>query len=363
MSDQSTPSAGSDRPADLAGSTDSAEQAPLRARWQDLADRVRGAREAYYGDDTQLMSDAAFDELLRDLQALESAHPFLRTPDSPTREVGGGVSELFAEVTHAEPMLSLDNVFSVDELREWELRTQAAAGRSVRWLCELKIDGLAIALRYEHGRLVSAATRGTGVVGEDITRNALQVAGIPRRLAGTGHPDLVEVRGEVFIPTAEFSRLNELQARLQERAVEAARRRWEARPAAGRGEFDAERAAMAAARRFPAFANPRNAASGGLRQILDKKRDLELEAGEARLAVLSLYVHGIGAWENPPVAGQSEVYDLLAEWGLPTSPYTRVVDSVEEALEFVEYYGENRHSVEHEIDGVVVKVDELALHA
>ncbi|WP_370517433.1 NAD-dependent DNA ligase LigA [Pseudactinotalea sp. HY160] len=349
--------------ADGTDEVDGTDGAALRARWDDLAGRVRSARESYYGSDAQLLSDAAFDELLRDLQALEARHPFLRRPDSPTRQVGGTVSELFTPVTHAEPMLSLDNVFSIEELRDWEVRTQNAAGRAVRWLCELKIDGLAIALRYERGVLVSAATRGDGRIGEDVTVNAVRVAGIPRRLSGTGHPDLVEVRGEVFIPTAEFARLNELQARLQGRAISAARDKWRERPAATRGDFDEERQAAAAARRFPAFANPRNAASGGLRQILSKKEGLELEAGEARIHSLSLYVHGIGAWDHPPVAAQSEVYELLAGWGLPTSPYARVVDSVTDALEFVDYYGENRHSVEHEIDGVVVKVDELALHA
>src|SRR5699024_4302224 len=198
---------------------------------------------------------------------------------------------------------------------------------------------------------------------EDVTQNAVHVADIPERLSGSGHPYLVEVRGEVFIPTAKFTELNDLQAELQQRAVEEARERWSSRPEASRGNFDEERAAARAARRFPAFANPRNAASGGLRQILSQKEGLEREAGEARLASLSLYVHGIGAWENPPVAAQSEVYDLLADWGLPTSPYAKTLDSIEEVLEFVRSYGEDRHSVEHEIDGIVVKVDELALHA
>ena len=334
----------------------------LRARWQDLADRVRGAREAYYSEDAQLMSDAAFDELLRDLQALETTHPFLQRADSPTQEVGGSASPLFTPVQHAERLLSLDNVFTVEELRDWLTKTQDAAGRQVRWLCELKIDGLAIALRYENGRLVSAATRGDGRIGEDVTANAIRVGAIPRRLSGTGHPELVEVRGEVFIPTAAFAELNDLQAELQDRAVAAARERWEKRPAATRAPFDEEREAVSAARRFPAFANPRNAASGGLRQQLEKKEGLEREAGDARVKSLALYVHGIGAWSRPPVASQSEVYNLLAGWGLPTSPYSSVAGSVEEVLAFVENYGENRHAVEHEIDGVVVKVDELALH-
>ncbi|HLS26012.1 MAG TPA: NAD-dependent DNA ligase LigA [Beutenbergiaceae bacterium] len=334
----------------------------MRAQWQDLADRIRAAREAYYSGDTQLMSDAAFDELLRDLQALETTHPFLQREDSPTQEVGGQASPLFTPVHHAEQMLSLDNTFTVAELRDWLVKTQEAAGREPGWLCELKIDGLAISLRYERGRLVSAATRGDGRIGEDVTENALRMDSVPRRLRGSGHPEIVEVRGEVFIPTAEFTRLNELQAELQDRAVAMARERWEARPEATRGEFNAEREAASAARRFPAFANPRNAASGGMRQMLEKKEGLEREAGEARVKALSLYVHGIGAWPDPPVAAQSEVYELLADWGLPTSPHSKVVRTADEVLEFVEYYGEHRHSVEHEVDGVVVKVDELALH-
>ncbi|MBC7309077.1 MAG: NAD-dependent DNA ligase LigA, partial [Tetrasphaera sp.] len=178
--------------------------------------------------------------------------------------------------------------------------------------------------------------------------------------SGSGHPDVVEVRGEAFIPVEAFERLNALQEELRERAVAQARERWEAR--GGRGDFAEEVEWERATRRFPTFANPRNAASGGLRQLLDKKSGLEREAGEARLQSLSLYVHGIGAWADPPVRTQSEVYALLASWGLPTSPYFRVLDSVEEVVAFVESYGERRHSVEHEIDGVVVKVDDLALH-
>lgn len=353
----------SDQGTEKAPAEETASTSDLHQRWLELAEQVRVAREAYYGQDTQLISDAAFDQLLVELQELEREHPVLQQQDSPTREIGPSVSSLFSPVQHAEQMLSLDNVFSAEELHDWLIKTREAAGRAVRWLCELKIDGLALALRYEKGRLVSAATRGDGRVGEDVTQNAVHVADIPERLAGTGHPDLVEVRGEVFIPTAAFARLNDLQAELQQRAIEEARERWSGRRKADRGEFDADSAAASAARRFPAFANPRNAASGGLRQILSQKQGLELEAGQARLESLSLYVHGIGAWENPPVAAQSEVYELLAGWGLPTSPYARTVDRIDEVLEFVRGYGENRHSVEHEIDGIVVKVDELALHA
>ncbi len=324
-----------------------------REEAQLLTERILAAREAYYGGDVGLVDDATYDAWMHRLEAIERAHPELQGQDSPTQTVGAAETSMFAPVEHAERMLSLDNVFSAEELREWCTKAQAAAGRAVRWLTELKIDGLAISLRYENGVLTSAATRGDGRIGEDVTVNAVRVAGIPERLSGTGHPALVEVRGEVFIPVAAFEELNALQARLRDRVVA---------DAASRPRFDEEKAQKSAARRFPAFANPRNAASGGLRQQLDKKSGLELEAGEARLASLRMYVHGIGAWQDPPVASQSEVYTLLAEWGLPVSPYPRTFDDLEGVLGFVAEYGEKRHSVAHELDGIVVKIDELSLH-
>lgn len=324
-----------------------------RAAAESLTEKILGAREAYYGGDVGLVDDATYDGWMHELEAIERAHPELQGQDSPTQTVGAAESSMFAPVEHAERMLSLDNVFSPEELREWCTKAEASAGRPVRWLTELKIDGLAISLRYEDGVLTSAATRGDGRIGEDVTVNAVRVAGIPDRLAGEGHPALVEVRGEVFIPVAAFEELNALQARLRERVIA---------DAAARPRYDEEKAQKSAARRFPAFANPRNAASGGLRQQLDKKSGLELEAGEARLASLRMYVHGIGAWPDPPVAAQSDVYGLLAEWGLPVSPYPRTFDDVDSVLGFVAEYGEKRHSVAHELDGIVVKVDELSLH-
>lgn len=323
-----------------------------RAEAERLTALILDAREAYYGRDAELVDDATYDAWMRSLEELERLFPEVQGQDSPTLSVGAAENSMFAPVEHAERMLSLDNVFSADELREWCTKTRAAAGRDVRWLTELKIDGLAISLRYERGLLVSAATRGDGRVGEDVTVNALQVAGIPQRLEGSGHPPLVEVRGEVFIPVAAFERLNQLQAEMRDRVF---------RDSVARG-VDEEKAERAAARRFPAFANPRNAASGGLRQQLEKKSGLEREAGQARIDSLRLFVHGIGAWENPPVASQSEIYGLLAEWGLPTSPYFRTFDDVDGVLGFVSHHGDHRHDVEHEIDGVVVKVDELELH-
>ncbi|MFS0867318.1 NAD-dependent DNA ligase LigA [Microbacterium sp. 179-B 1A2 NHS] len=327
--------------------------ADARAEAERLTEQIQSAREAYYGGDVGLVDDGTYDGWMHRLEELERLHPELRGQDSPTQTVGAADASMLSPVEHAERMLSLDNVFSPDELREWCAKAQASAGRAVRWLTELKIDGLAISLRYERGVLTSAATRGDGRVGEDVTVNALRVAGIPERLSGEGHPALVEVRGEVFIPVAAFEELNALQARLRERVMT---------DAAARPRFDEEKAQKSAARRFPAFANPRNAASGGLRQQLDKKSGLELEAGRARLASLRMYVHGIGAWPDPPVASQSEVYDLLEGWGLPVSPYPRTFDDIDDVLAFVAGYGEKRHSVAHELDGIVVKVDELALH-
>jgi DNA ligase (NAD+) len=321
---------------------------------RDLIERITGARDAYYGRDAELVDDATYDGWMHRLEAIERLYPELQGQDSPTLTVGAAQGTQFAPVEHAERMLSLDNVFSLDELREWCAKAQSGAGRAVRWLTELKIDGLAISLRYENGVLTSAATRGDGRIGEDVTFNAVRVNGIPQRLAGSGHPAIVEVRGEVFIPVAAFAALNELQASMRERAIDETRARSRA--------FDEEKARISAERRFPSFANPRNAASGGLRQQLDKKDGLELEAGQARLDSLRLFVHGIGAWERPPVDSQSEIYGLLKEWGLPTSPYFQTTDSIDGVTAFVEHYGEHRHDVEHEIDGIVVKVDELALH-
>ena len=296
-----------------------------------LTSRILELRDAYYSRDTVLDDDATYDALVRRLELIEHEFPELQSQDSPTLTVGGRAdSTLFAPVTHAERMLSLDNVFSIDEFTEWAAKVERDAGRRVQWLCELKIDGLALNLRYERGRLVSAATRGDGVVGEDVTENALRVAGIPTRLEAAADevPDLVEVRGEVFIPKVAFDELNALQREAGERE----------------------------------FANPRNAASGSLRQKAEGKTAAQLERMDARLSRLRMLVHGIGAWGTPPVAAQSEVYALLKSWGLPTSEHFRVHDTAAAAAEFIEFHGEHRHDVEHEIDGVVVKVDELALH-
>ena len=294
-----------------------------------LTSRILELREAYYEKDAAIASDQEYDGLMHRLEQIERLFPELQGQDSPTQTVGGRAQALFDPVVHAERMLSLDNVFSIPEFLAWAAKVERDAGRAVQYLCELKIDGLAINLRYENGVLVTAATRGDGVVGEDVTENIAYVPGIPKRLAGAGHPPLVEVRGEVFFPVDAFRELNAAQAASGERI----------------------------------FANPRNAASGSLRQKAEGKNQAQLALMHARLGRLRMLVHGLGAWQNPPVASQSEMYDLLASWGLPTSTHYRVVPQATDAAGFIEHYGENRASVEHEIDGIVVKVDELALHA
>ncbi len=299
--------------------------APERHRWEELAESIRADQFAYYVRDAPVSSDADYDERMRELAGLEERFPGLRTPDSPTQVVGGTFSTDFQAVRHVERMMSLDNVFSREELFAWAGRVERDLGTAdVEWLCELKIDGLAIALLYENGRLVRAATRGDGRTGEDVTLNVRTIATVPGRLAGdpAGHPARIEVRGEVFFPVAEFARLNEAQV------------------AAGKAPF----------------ANPRNAAAGSLRQ-----KDPRVTAGRP----LRVYAHGIGAvdWgagRARPVERQSEVYALLREWGVPTSAHNSVVTGVDAVWAVVEHYGEHRHDVEHEIDGIVVKVDEFA---
>jgi DNA ligase (NAD+) len=294
----------------------------------ELTTRILELRDAYYERDEVLVSDSDYDAAMHRLEELEQQYPELQSQDSPTLTVGGRAATLFDPVRHAERMLSLDNVFSLDDFSAWAAKVERDSGRSVDYLCELKIDGLAINLRYENGRLASAATRGDGVVGEDVTENARYIEGIPARLEGSGHPPLVEVRGEIFFPVESFRALNAEQAAAEERV----------------------------------FANPRNAASGSLRQKAEGKSEAGLDLMHRRLSRLRMLVHGLGAWEHPPVTTQSEIYGVLKSWGLPTSTHFRVAHTPAEAVEFIEHYGEHRDSVEHEIDGIVIKVDELALH-
>lgn len=315
-----------------------------------LTELIERYRLVYYSEGASLVSDAEYDALIRALEAIERAFPELAGQDSPTQQVGAAiVSAGFPEHQHAERMLSLDNVFSLDEFREWAEKTRAAAGRDVRWLTELKIDGLAISLAYRDGVLETATTRGDGRVGEDITENVPFIPAIPMKLEGTGIPHFFEARGEVFLGSADFEALNERQHQLQ-------------------AAFVAEQLAKGVpedkiAVRYAEFANARNTAAGSLRQRAEKKSPFELELMRDRLSRLSLYVHGIGAWQHPEFENQSDAYALLSSWGLPVSPHSRRLDSVDEVLAFIEDRGSRRHAFEHEIDGIVVKVDELELHA
>ncbi|MET9654424.1 NAD-dependent DNA ligase LigA [Streptomyces sp. NPDC006460] len=293
--------------------------AEAREKHADLAEQVEAHRFRYYVKDQPVISDGEFDRLLRALEALEEEYPELRTPDSPTQKVAGAYETEFTSVEHRERMLSLDNAFDDLELAAWAERLAREVGTSAyHFLCELKVDGLAVNLTYEHGRLTRAATRGDGRSGEDITPNVRTIADIPDRLRGDRIPDLVEIRGEVYFPMEAFEGLN---ARLVEAGDKP-------------------------------FANPRNAAAGSLRQ-----KDPKVTATRP----LHMVVHGIGAREGFDIDCLSHAYELLREWGLPTARHNKVVDSLDGVREFIAYFGENRHSMEHEIDGVVVKLDEIPL--
>jgi len=319
-----------------------------RAESGALRDRIERNRIAYY-EGGSLISDAEYDTDIHRLEAIEREFPELAGQDSPTQTVGAELASAgFPPHEHAERMLSLDNVFSVDELRDWAVKTADAAGHSVHWLTEVKIDGLAISLAYRNGVLETATTRGDGRVGEDITENVDWIPCIPRRLTGTGWPGFFEVRGEVFLKTVDFEFLNERQHQLQERY--AAEQRAKGRP-------DDE-----IKTRFPEFANARNTAAGSVRQRRENKSPQELDLMRERQSRLSLYLHTLGAWAEPPVTTQSESYELLRGWGLPVSPHNRVLGSVDEVAAYIAEMGERRHSLEHEIDGVVIKVDDLATH-
>ncbi|KRA23216.1 aromatic ring-opening dioxygenase LigA [Microbacterium sp. Root61] len=314
-----------------------------------LRERIERYRVTYYSEGVSLVSDAEYDTDIHRLEALEQAFPALLTQDSPTQQVGAGIVSVgFPPHTHAERMLSLDNVFSTDEFREWAHKTQAAAGAPIRWLSELKIDGLAISLAYRNGVLETATTRGDGRTGEDITENVQWIPAIPRQLEGTGFPEFFEVRGEVFLRPEDFEALNERQHALQAAYLAE--------------QVSRGRDPESVPTKFPEFANARNTAAGSLRQRADNKSPEQFELMRDRLSRLALYLHGIGAWARPPLRNQSEIYDLLSGWGLPVSPYSRVFDTVDEVVDYIADRGQHRHDVEHEIDGIVVKVDDLALH-
>ena len=287
-----------------------------RHRIDELTKEIRDHQFRYYVLDDPSISDAQFDALLVELKKLEEANPELREPDSPTLGIGGGFSTGFEQRDHIEKMMSLDNVFDVEELNGWFDRVEKEA-KAPTYLCELKVDGLAINLKYENGELVSALTRGNGVTGEDVTLNVKTIKGLPHTLKGKKIPALIEVRGEVFFPLAAFAELNDS---LEE---------------AGKS----------------LFANPRNAAAGSLRQ-----KDPRVTASRP----LSIVVHGIGARTGIDFDSQSKAYELLAELGLPTSDRFKVCGTRAEVQKYIDYYQEHRHDVEHDIDGVVIKVDSIA---
>jgi DNA ligase (NAD+) len=292
-----------------------------REEHRQLSEQIDDARWRYYVLDAPTMADVDFDRAMRRLEELEEHYPSLRTPDSPTQKVGGAVATEFTAVDHLERMMSLDNAFSFEELVAWEQRLRRDGLDGAEYLCELKVDGLAINLLYEDGRLVRALTRGDGRTGEDVTPNVRTIRAIPHRLATADEfptPAVLEVRGEVFLPVEAFTALNE---------------------------------SLVAAGKAP-FANPRNSAAGSLRQ-----KDPKVTASRA----LSMVCHGVGFTDGFSPARQSEAYAALAAWGLPVSDRVRVVTSMSGVEEFIEHYREHRHEVEHEIDGVVVKVDQVSL--
>ncbi|MGC3020260.1 NAD-dependent DNA ligase LigA [Brevibacterium sp. FAM 24630] len=300
--------------------TDAAARVQAHAQ---LTERIEEYRAAYY-QDSLLVSDAEYDDLVHRLEDLEKQFPELVTDSSPTQTVGGVVdTSTFDPVEHIGPMYSLDNVFDYEELRTWYDRVRSATSAKSKFLCELKIDGLAVNLLYRNGELVRAATRGDGRIGEDITANVRTISDIPHHLDTEHPPAEVEIRGEVFFPIEEFGELN---------------------------------AALVAEGKAP-FANPRNSAAGSLRQ-----KDPAVTARRP----LHMLVHGIAVWtpaddSHPEPARQSEVYEQFRSWGLPISDYFKVLETVDEIEDFISYYGEHRHDVTHEIDGIVIKIDDIAV--
>jgi DNA ligase (NAD+) len=287
-----------------------------RHRITELINEIRDHQFKYYVLDQPSISDAQFDDLLKQLQALEDKNPELRQADSPTLHIGGGFSTQFEQRDHIEKMMSLDNAFDLDELAAWFDRVEKEVPAPT-YLCEVKVDGLAINLTYENGQLVRGLTRGNGVTGEDVTLNVKTIKNLPHVLVGEKTPSLIEIRGEVFFPIAAFNELNES---LEESGKSL-------------------------------FANPRNGAAGSLRQ-----KDPRISASRP----LSVVVHGVGAREGINFDSQSQAYAVLKNLGLPTSDRFSVVSSRKEVEKFIEHYSKHRHDVEHEIDGVVIKVDSLA---
>ena len=311
--------------------------APARERWGELVRAIETARDAYYNavDAQSPVSDAQYDLLYRELEELQATYPALDLPSSPTHSVGGRAVTDFSPAPHHERMYSLQDVFSLEEVQEWADRVAADTSTTdadLPMTAEVKIDGVAVALTYEDGLLTRAATRGDGTVGEDVTGNVRTIASVPLVLSGDSHPALLEVRGEVYLPVEAFHAFNE--ARRTENL---------ARQARGRAPLQV-------------FANPRNAAAGSLRQ-----KDPAVTASRP----LAFIAHGVGAIVPAPgedlPAEQHRWYELLASWGLPTSPYNGLVRGRQEREAFIARYADHRHDLLHEIDGIVFKVDSRAL--
>lgn len=324
--------------------------AAARNRRNELVELIESARTSYYSHDKPTISDVEYDKVFQELIEIETQFPELVSADSPTQSVGGEAAGEFGEFEHPSRMWSLDNVFDLSELDAWFARVG-----NHNFLCELKIDGLAINAVYRNGELETLATRGSGSVGENVTASMAYLTCIPKRLKaskGTAFPELLEVRGEVYFSLAEFDQIN-LEV-----------------TATGR----------------TAFANPRNAAAGTLRQLIDKRIEAvadakkraegkdpdskqamslakhveELQRATSALSRLGLIVHGIGAHEGLEISAQSHAYELLKSWGLPTSDRIKVVKSISDVKAYIAHHGEHRHDIEHDIDGVVIKVDSLA---
>lgn len=297
-----------------------------------LRETINHHRRLYHTLAEPEIADAEYDELVRELERLEAAHPTLATADSPTRLVGGDISEAFAPVEHRVPMTSLDNAMDRPELRTWGDRVVKGLddGTRIDFCCELKIDGLAVSLRYEGGRLVQAATRGDGRVGEDVTANVATIESVPKLLSGDGVevPSILEVRGEIYLPIDAFERLK-----------------------AAKEAENAERIA-AGKKPEPVPVNPRNAGAGSLRQ-----KDSAVTAGRG----LAMWSYQLGeVVGGPRFDSHHDTLEFLRRLGFPVNPHIRVVSSLDEVDEFCDHWQEHRHELPYEIDGAVVKVDDLA---
>ena len=294
------------------------ELAEAKLRVEELGELINHHSYRYHVLDDPEVADIEYDEMVRELQALEDRFPELITPDSPTQRVGNVPADLFAPVAHRAPMLSLDNTFSFEELEAWNARVEKRVGDAARFACELKIDGVACALTYEGGRLVRGATRGDGITGEDITANVRTVRGVPPKLLLKDPPALIEVRGEMYFPVKAFGRLNEELTANEQRP----------------------------------FANPRNAAAGSLRQ-----KDPKVTSSRP----LRLWVHSFGAADGVAFDSHLGFLEWAASAGLPVPPTTTGVDSIAEVEAFLTNWEEHRHSIDWEIDGAVIKVDQTEL--